>query len=331
MFRVLIGLFLTLLVWHNPSIAQSEIQVGEVITGELVDGIAQYAFRARVSDVLFITVQSEDFPPFILLRNAQRERIGYSNFGSAWVDAQLLMTIRRSDEYVVTIGAVNDAMSGAFTLQVKVLDTISLNFGDDVDVEFDGTVPAYYFQFYGFAGNVVDIRAFSGGLIDTRISVTDTNNTEIVYNDDASGSVDPYIRQFVIPKDDFYVIEVENFDPNVVGEITLILDETQWTMLEHADQSVNLQSTNDETFSYPVVAGQRYQLRLDRVSVSENPSEQIPIVYIQMDDQTFVASAVGNQSDSLDVVFRVPRSGTALIRVQDYFPAEYLLQVLPVR
>jgi hypothetical protein len=220
------------------------------------------------------------------------------------------------------VSSYNDSESGAFTLQLGRAALVAIDYDETVSADITAGTTALYYTFEGTAGEVISVRADSGGSVDTSLSLTGPDNYELTSDDDSGADFDPEISRFVLTTDGTYTLSLQPYSAGDTGQVTLTLSRAELLSLDDGPQQVQL---SDKIFQDVVTftgeAGQQYQLWIEVGSGTASPS-----VTVTQDGAT-VATASATSANNLSVAFVVPDDGTVNVQISDYSSVKVVLSV----
>lgn len=242
------------------SIAGS-VAIGDSVTGELSNSMpnAGYTFTARAGDSVIITLTSEDFDTYLLLRNADGNDLQTDDDSAGNLNSRIgPFTIPVDGTYTIVVESYRhynsgEVLTGSYSVSLESGDAPvvqatpvptntavppptdsppadggELAFGDSVMGSLTDSALSLEYTFTAAAGDQVTITLASDDF-DAFLTLLDADGNELAADDDGAGNLDSQITAFTIPADGTYVIIVDSYDharadSSAIGGFTLSLE-----------------------------------------------------------------------------------------------------------
>lgn len=250
-------LLVFLMIFAGAVFAQTEITVGDTVTGEANPAAVEYALFLEEGQTVGIRLSSPDFDTFLKLFAEDGSLIAEnddSDTGERPTDSYLLYSASESGTVIIRVSVFGAAgPTGTYSLSIEALELIdeldagSLAYGDSTTISPNGAA-VISFGFEGTAGDVVNIFANSATNEDTHIALLDADGNTLLSNDDTAFSTNSAIRRFALPGTGAYRVLVTAFgDARLFGDVELKLEQTALLLLNNGAQTISLSpnSTSD--------------------------------------------------------------------------------------
>ncbi|NDJ77631.1 MAG: hypothetical protein GYB65_15375, partial [Chloroflexi bacterium] len=205
------------------------IETGTISYGQLVEGTLEgnthtYTFSGASSDIVTISLESDDFNPFVELLDANGESLAFDNESGPGLDALISIQMLPADgTYTIVVSSLVSGESGDYELYLALGDMqASLDMGDTVTGTLDENV---HFYFYNGEQNEVITISLTSDDFDTYLELYDSDATMIVSNDDGGEGLNSQIDGYSLPNTGSYAIVVRGYGVRVSGDYTLALGE----------------------------------------------------------------------------------------------------------
>lgn len=315
--KVMIVLFSLLTVASMVYAQEETIDIGDTVETRLTQDSMDYVFEAEEGDFLQISLSSSRFDTLLVVLDESGEEVARDDDSGEDTNSLLSMVVPESGSYTIRVSAYNNSdAAGDFVLRLRQQEITELSFGEEIELEFNGT-DAFYYSFIGTAGEAVNISVDSGGELDSFL-VLKQNGVEVTRDDDSGEGVDPLIHQYILPADGFYVVELAPLsDRELEGEATIMVEQIELlTLDDNITQSITLdEESTREVFKFTAERRQDYVLN---VETDESISLTIE-VYV---GETQVTSANVAATDFVSFSFTPEESGRASVRVSATFYEE---------
>jgi hypothetical protein len=281
------------------------------------ENTAGYRFTGQEGDVITIMLQSSAFDTYLSLTEADSDSsyaLITDDDGGGGSDSRIgPFTLPATGEYIITVSSYDEDGSGAYTLTLDRAILSSIAFDEALVVDITAESNANYFQFEGLTGDVISVRADSGGSVDTSLSLTGPDNYEIISDDDSGPDFDPEISRVVLTADGTYTLALLPYAAGDSGQVTLTLTRSPIRSLDDGPQEIRLnEKVTQDVVSFTAVAGEQYQLWVQVQGGTASPSVTIT------QDGTTVATASASYSTALLVAFITPEDGPVNVQITDY-------------
>ena len=207
------------------------ISIGDEIEGALNEStpFGYYTFEGGSGATVSITMTSSDFDAYLVLLDANEEviaedddsagrlnptlTVSLPDNGTYTIIATSLRAYRSEGEFAATGDYILTLISGGNVVPPTTTDDNEIAYGDTIQGVL-GETPVD-FTFSASAGDVINVYLTSDDF-DTYISILDSNEDELIRNDDLAIDTNSGIEGFTIPSTGSYVLRVNSFG-GVVG------------------------------------------------------------------------------------------------------------------
>ncbi len=284
---------------------------------------AVYRFRGQAGDVVTIGAQSSAFDAYLLLAQSNAAVLNEDDDSGGNLNPLIgPFALPETGDYLITVRSLNDSM-GAFTLALDKVALSEIAYGDTVRGEFTADTPALYYRFDGSSGDVIHIRASSGGTLDTSLSLRGPDGYEVAFDDDSGENNDPEINRLVLTEDGVYTLLIKPFTPGLTGRINLTLAREVLASLDSGTGTVQLNEKQaQDVLTFTGAAGER--VRLTARVVEDGGSA--PVLAITQEGQTLATAEVTGVT-ALALEFVVPADGAVNVQISDYNFARVTLEL----
>ncbi len=303
----------------------SRIEYTQTINDQLTtaDPSKDYLFTGQAGDVVVISESSSDFNSYLhLLDSTGTELTSNDNSGSS-LDAQIgPYTLTNTGTFTIRATSIDGSTPGAFTLKLNKAQVTPLDYNQSVTVAFTPNISTQYFTFEAAIGDLVTVSVDSGDSIDTSLSLLDSNNSQIVYDEDGGAGFDPEIYQQLLTSSGIYTIALQAVAPGT-GSVRIVVKRTTPPSLDEGKQTVSF--TNSQTahaLSFSGQANHTYTLTLHGLSSTSGS----PSITITQDTQT-LASVSSSTIQDVTFSFVVPADGQVILQLNEYSYANLSYEV----
>lgn len=187
--------------------------------------VRYYRFDAQRGDVITATLASRSgaLDPLLKLTDANLSELARDDDGSGGVDARIAaFTLPSSGTYYLLATHTEKRggqRTGGFALQLtgragivggRALEIV---YGATVSGLIDSSNDAEEYVFFGQQGDVIRISMErASGDLDSLVTLYDSERKQIAFDDDGGSDQDALIQQFVLPRDDMYILVASRYD-----------------------------------------------------------------------------------------------------------------------
>lgn len=203
------------------------IRVPAQVSGELEadEPLVIYRFEANRGDVLFISLDSEDFDTLLTVSQADSPLAPSVTDDDSGPDRNSLIVpyiIPQSGSYFAVVGGVERGSEGEFILNIAPLPATAIAYGDALDTTLSRLTPVLVYSFEGEAGDVIDITVEAPAALDTTLTVLAPDGAQVAYNDDLIER-NPGVQGLQLAEAGTYTIVVQPFVSGRYGDLRLSL------------------------------------------------------------------------------------------------------------
>ena len=299
------------------------IEYGETIEGALTANAleALYFFSGAEGDSVIIRLSSDDFDSYLTLSDPGGfELISNDDSGGNLNSLIGPYILPQTGDYMITARSLSGSSTGNYVLDFERAEVSALEFDETTTVNFDDSNSVAYFTFESNAGDVVDVVV--AGDVDTNLTLNDTYNYQLAYDEDGGSGVNPELIGIVLNQAGTYTLLLQApFGGE--GSVDLTLTRGVVPSLNDGPQTVTFGSSRQtSTLVYTGEAGDTVRLTVSigggnagspSVDVSQNGTS---VTYIS-------SSAV----EGLSVIFTVPSDGDLLVTLSEYSYVNLSLEV----
>lgn len=292
------------------------IEYTQVVQGELTleEPSKDYLFTGQAGDVIVATESSDDFDSYLHLLDSSGTELIYNDDSGGNLNSRIgPYTLPSTGSYTLRAGSLSSDSAGSFTLTLDKTEVTAVEYNEAVEVTFDEGDQAKYFTFSGTSGDLVTISVDSNGSINTSLTLTDSNNSQINSDEDGGSGFDPEIYQQLLTTSGTYTVVVQAVNGGS-GEATLTISRTPPPSLDDGPQTVAFtesQSTGAVTFTADT--GEKVRINLHIVG-GESGSPSVSI----MQNGSTVTSASGSSVSDLNFSFTPTSDGQVIVQITDY-------------
>lgn len=332
---LIVGLFASFSVFAQDA---TPIEYGQTIEGSLTAEAPEqfFTFTGSAGDAIDISLSSPDFDTYLFLFDSAGTELETNDDGGEGLNSRLIgYELPADGEY--TIRATSFGYRDSEADRIAIGDfTLSLNTIDLTTVELDSTTTAtidtatnssLYFSFSATDGDVIDIIVDSGSTLDTRLFLLGPFGFQVAENDDAEGSVDPALFEQALTSTGDYLLVIESENPNAVlsGELTVIIGTAELASLETGPVVVQLDSERDtQVFTFEGVAGEVITVTME---VEFRTDFGSPNIEVTQDGETIAAARSLQGVDMVSFSFELPNTGTVNVSVNSFSDLQASLSI----
>lgn len=309
--RVVLGMaVMVLLLGVKVAYGQGgTIAVGDTLEGMLNNSTAEYTFTARGGESVTFTLRSDDFDPFLELRDGDGVTLLTDDDSGGDLNAALMYTFSAAGTYRVVVTSYSGPATGAYTLSAAAFEIVTLSYGVPAKVKVNNDV--HNFTFTAEAGTVIDLACDNPDL-DVRLTLVDAGGMQVAYDDDGGPGYAPYLRRVILQDGGQYTVRLEPVGSDVVGTTLCTLTQTEVQSLDGGPVTVTLSSDMSmERLVFTATAGQTYRLTVSSPSQTD--------AYITVMQEGYEVYSL-NFSQALEgsFVFMVSSGGLLPVEVTSY-------------
>lgn len=296
------------------------IEPEQVVSGELTSGNrVNYSIVAQQGDVLNVSMTSEDFDAYLYLENTDGERLTFNDDGPDMGLNALIrgFVIPEDGTYIIQAASFGDQGEGVFILRAEFVGLTALEVGETITTNFNTDVNEFVYAFEGVAGQIIDVIADSGGLLDTRMEILSPFGFPAFTIDDGENTVDPQLEAITLDSNGTYLIILSSSDPREVltGPVDLTVRSATLNSLDEDTLTFNFGlDVNQQVATFTGVAGEIVQLT---ITVEAGVENTLPIFQVIQDGLTFASFTI-NSLDEVTVGFVVPEDGLVTVIAQAF-------------
>ena len=291
----------------------------------------RYIFNGEAGDVVAISLNSDDFDTYLRLENDLGVELTFNDDSGGTLNSFIgPFTLPYSGDYVVVIeDFAFESNGGDFVLTIDTANLAGIAFDEPVTVNFTGDSGTQFFSFEASAGELINVTAESPDGLDTTLSVTDPNGFEIAFDDDSGVGLNPEISQIIIESDGTYLVSLQTFTNNDVGEVSLTVSRNESRRLEDGTQTIRI---NDKIARDLVVfegqAGETVTVTVEIVSGEPNDL----FINANQDDYQLMSYSTMMAPTTFDLTFMIPEDGTVGVFFEDFsFGANVVMDITLAR
>ncbi|PJF26088.1 MAG: hypothetical protein CUN53_09480 [Phototrophicales bacterium] len=300
------------------SVAEFEtnlIEYTQRVEGELTSAAltANYSFRGEAGDAVVIRLESSDFDSYLTLRDTAGNELTYNDDGAGNLNSLIgPFMLPETGEYLIEARSLGGTSTGRYTLSLDRVEMAQIAYGEKVEVTFDARNSAFYFAFDASAGDVITVTANSGGSIDTRLTLNDQYNYQLISDDDSGSGFDPEILNYVINSSGTYSLVVQASAPGE-GTVELTISRGELPSLDDGAQTIRFSdSVYERSLRFTGEAGENVTLNITTASGTMSPSIDIT------QNGMSIGYTSSSSITSLSFSFVTPDDGDVLVRINEY-------------
>jgi hypothetical protein len=230
----------------NSSLTAMDIQSGTPIEDQLDDTTPAkyYRFTAKQNDLVSVKLSrlNGSLDSFLVLTNAGGQEIASDDDSGGGQNAALQNFVIPADGtyYIIATRADREQGKtvGRFKLEFQALGNAfdgvqpgvqRITYGTTITGRIDDTTPEVLYAFRGEAGDIVTLSMNRGdGDLDAQLSLLNSDQKQLVLDDDSGGGQNARIARYVLPKAGIYYVKAARFsgkdgNPNTRGSFILVL------------------------------------------------------------------------------------------------------------
>lgn len=315
--------------------AQESISAGDEIRGQANGSVREYVLRANAGDIFIISLLSEDFDPYLTIRNPSGRVIAEDDDGGFGLDARLRFVAPADGGYSVLVGAAfGEPPSGDFTLRISAVDTPrAVRIGDDnILIQAGEPFSAALFTFDAEAGQIISLGATSLGDDDIAIILYGPDGVVVAEDDDSGGGLNPLLVAQNLPTSGVYSAEIyEIYGNNFTADIVISLTEARFLSLDEAGRVIEMGAdAPPQLLRFPAIGGITYRLNI-AVNTPQRGDFAITATGASDGAQLGYLNASNVLAASLDIISET--SGDVYIQVESFInePSAYTVRIEPVK
>lgn len=240
---LLLGLLLALPVTAQESDDSSTVTFNEPVSASLTTAAPQmaYIFMGENGQTVLITLTSDDFDTFLILRDADgNELTRDDDSGPGPLDSRIGPYVLPTDgPYTVVVDSYSHHFNtnggvetGSFTLAVSPVTSERIAYDATINAALTDEAPEHYYVFNGAAGDLVTV-ALESRAFETRLRLRRGDQLLAAADSFASGTDLALIAGLTLPEDGDYVIIAGGVYPDATGSFELTLSRTPVTEIDY--------------------------------------------------------------------------------------------------
>ncbi len=303
------------------SLAVTEQQVNRIEYSQTVNDqlstsepAKDYMFTGQAGDVIVAGMSATDFDSYLhLLDSTGSELISNDDSGGSLDSLIGPYTLPSTGSYVLRATSLSGDTAGSFTLSLSKTEIEALSYDTPTEVSFAPNDTVKYFTFDGTAGDLVTISGNSNASIDTNLTLSDPNNSQVASDDNGGPGLDPEIYQQILSTSGTYTVALQAVAPGT-GKVTLSIKHTPPPTLDDGPQTLPFSDTqNTRAIMFTAKAGETVRLNIHVTSGQAGA----PSITVTQGDMT-VASASGSSVSDLNFSFSPLTDGQTVVQITDY-------------
>jgi len=299
-------------------VIEEQIAYDQSITGEIrIPGeTARYRFHGEAGDLIAITIVADNVDPVISLAvpgtvtfnlptDNDRNRPGNQN---NFIGPIVLAS---ASDYLIVVRGNDNISTGQYSLFLDKITPTTITYGETLQVSFDDETSMMMYTFDGEIGDTVNVQVSSNDSIDTTLTLTDSGNFDVVYNDDDGSGFDPEIIAHPLLSNGQYRLLLRPFNIGDTGQVSLSLLRNKTYSLDENTQVIRLDSKRrKETLEFNGTAGQAVRLTMQILSGTNNSAR----VTAAQGQQAIIVTTLSS-GNLMSVEFVVPVDGIVRVEV----------------
>lgn len=202
------------------------IDYGLVLEGTIDDEVPHryYRFDAQRGDVITVTMRADqgNLDPVVKLMDASLVELAQDDNSGGGGDARIAgFTIPETGIYhlvATRFRELEGQTDGEFSLQLNGRPgvvggrALEIMYGATVSGMIDSQQPVEEYVFFGQQGDTITIgMERASGDLDSLITLYDSRRKQIAFNDDEGDTQNALLRNFVLPRDDMYILVASRY------------------------------------------------------------------------------------------------------------------------
>ncbi|MFQ3646009.1 MAG: PPC domain-containing protein [Anaerolinea sp.] len=230
-----------------------------------------FDLEGRMGDLVVISLQSNDFDAFLVLRDSSGTEIA-SNDDSDGLNSRIVAVLPSDGTFTIEVTSFGNRTSGSagtgrYTLSIERVMPLQVSPNTPVQVDF-GLSDAYYLSAEMMTDRRYTLRGF-GGDTDTDLEVFSPLGASILYDDDSGSGLDPEVINFRPFEPGTHIIVFGRVEAEAGGLAVFELAEAVFPALEAGPATVQLNSKlTTDGVTFDGVGGTIQNIRLDFISGS---------------------------------------------------------------
>lgn len=293
------------------------IEYTQSIDGELTSSELShdYVFTGSSGDTIIVNLSSEDFDAYLRLRDPNGTEVLTNDDSGGSLNSQLgPYILPETGSYTINASSLGGSDTGDYELRLSRVESQTIAYGDTVELEFTEGDREFFLTFQGAYGDIVSAYADSDRGVDTSLTLNDTYNSQLAFDDDSGSGYDPEILGVSLYSDGVYTLLVRAAD-DANGTVSVTLERVPPLSLDEGAQSLSFSSSQTQ---FPVVftgeAGEK--VRLTFAVQDDAQSSSLSISARQ--NGTSVSDFSGYNLSTASIEFTVPSDGEVMLTVSEY-------------
>ncbi len=248
----------------NPGddiVSGGSITIGEPLEGNLTfaSPALRYTLEGAAGAVVSISLSSDDFDSYLSVETSDGEFVA-SNDDSGGERNSLVanITLPRTGALNIIVESYghhigSGTQEGAFTLSVTESSVNRIEYTQEVSDSFTANVLSTDYLFTGSAGDGVIIQLASEDF-DSYLRLIDSNDNELITNDDSGGTLNSQIGPFILPSTGTYTIRASSLSGTATGAYVLNLESIETSSIAYGE-TVDVEFTEGDREFYFTFTG----------------------------------------------------------------------------
>lgn len=298
------------------------IEYGESVEGTLTSSelSALYFFNGAAGDSVLIRLSSDDFDSYLTLSDPYGYEVITNDDGGGNLNSLIgPYTLADTGQYMITARSLSGTSTGDYVLELERAEVSVLEFNETVTVDISDESSAAYFTFEANAGDVIDVVV--DGDVDTNLTLNDTYNYQLAYDEDGGSGNNPELNGIVLNQSGTYTLLLQApFGGE--GSVELTLSRGEVPSLNDGPQTVNFSSSQTtRTLVYTGEEGETVRLNVSVLRGTGSPSVDVS------QDGGSVTYVSSSSVEGLSVIFTIPEDGDIQVTVSEYSYTNQSLEV----
>ena len=315
------GVVLTAMARAAPVEPAAIIGGAHLIRGSLDAGLARVVFEGEASQLVVISVTSEDFDPAVALIDRDDAELAFNNDARGQIAASIgPLRLPYSGAYELAISGAplmmpQGAETGDFAVAIEPVALLPIAYDADVRFALSADAPTVYYALPVESGDRLTVSVDSGGRLDTQLQVVSPAGEELAFDDDSGPGFEAELSHLLFESAADCVLALSSFGGLTSGAGTISVSRNPAHSLDDGEAAITL---TDKAIRDLVVFEAREEELL--ILHLEKLAGDVEDLYVKatIDGMEVMSYSTMGVPDELPLAFVTPMSGRVVVALEKF-------------
>lgn len=302
------------------------IEYTQTVNGELTtDALSHdYVFTGSSGDTIIVNLNADDFDAYLRLRDPNGTEVLTNDDSGGSLNSQLgPYILPETGSYTINASSLGGSDTGEYELRLNRVESQTIAYDETIELEFTDRDREFFLTFQGTYGDIISAYVDSNRGVDTSITLNDTYNSQLAFDDDSGSGYDPELLGTSLYSDGVYTLLVRAVDDEN-GTVSVTLERVPPLSLDDGPQTLSFSSSVTQiAAAFTGEAGETV-----RLTFAVQDGEQSSSLSISArQNGVSVTDFSGYNLSTAAVEFTVPSDGEVMVTVSEYTYASVEIEV----